>query len=297
MPIVYADVLFFVNIIINGLLLITCGKITGVQMKWWRLALATFVGSLYAVLAFVPALSPLYILPSKIMLCAAILAIAFHMRTWMDFFKISGIFYLICFVFGGSVMAIFYFTNAAALLDGVMSGRVIYFNLPMSLLIFTAAGAGGTIVLIASSLKKYLARQGICGRMKIVMGTHSASMDVLFDTGNQLTDPISGRYVAVAEMDSLKEILPPDLCLALLENNADRFLTTGDPAWLSKIHMIPFSSVGVQSGMLLGIRPDNVYILPDEREGKCCDCIVGIYPGRLKNSHGYKAVVNPEVLI
>lgn len=106
-----------------------------------------------------------------------------------------------------------------------------------------------------------------------------AEMTALVDTGNTLRDPISGKPVLVADCDVAKRLLSltPD---ALVD--PVRTLMTSQTAGL---RLIPYHGVGVSSGMLLGLKADEVRI-----GGEKTEHIVAFSPNRLGNLGQYQAL-------
>ena len=106
---------------------------------------------------------------------------------------------------------------------------------------------------------------------------------LMVDTGNLLKDPISGMPVIVIEHTELYDILPKELL-----NNLEKILggdLKGIPEdikneYLSKLRVIPYSSLGKQNGMLLGIKADEVKV---EDETIKNNVIIGIYNKALTN--------------
>ena len=60
--------------------------------------------------------------------------------------------------------------------------------------------------------------------------------------------------------------------------------------------VIPFSSLGKQNGMLLGIKADEVIIRHEEEENKLNNVIVGIYDEHLSKNGNYTALVGLNLL-
>ena len=60
--------------------------------------------------------------------------------------------------------------------------------------------------------------------------------------------------------------------------------------------MIPFSSLGKQNGLLLGIRVDSVNIEIDEKIERINNVIIGIYDKSFTKNNAYSAIFGLEIL-
>ena len=66
--------------------------------------------------------------------------------------------------------------------------------------------------------------------------------------------------------------------------------------YISKLKVIPFSSLGKQNGMLIGIKPEEVTVINDENENKINNVIIGIYNKSLTKRGEYRALIGIELL-
>ena len=64
----------------------------------------------------------------------------------------------------------------------------------------------------------------------------------------------------------------------------------------SKIRIIPFTSLGKENGILLGLKADNVEIDLEENTMNITDVIIGIYNGHLSKNGKYKALIGLDLL-
>ena len=64
----------------------------------------------------------------------------------------------------------------------------------------------------------------------------------------------------------------------------------------SKLRVIPFSSLGKENGMLLGIKPDNVLIEIENETINVTNVICGIYSKSLTKNGAYSALIGLDIL-
>lgn len=162
-------------------------------------------------------------------------------------------------------------------------------------------GLSFIIVQIAFKLvKSKLSKKDVIYNVKITIDGKSTILKGLLDTGNMLKDPITGFPVMVVEHESLRKIIP-DIVL----NNLDKIIG-GDVNELtskgefnkitSKFRIIPFSSIGKQNGLLLGVKADNVNIVLDEKVSCINNVIIGIYDKRFTKNGMYSAIFGLDIL-
>ena len=108
--------------------------------------------------------------------------------------------------------------------------------------------------------------------------------------GNLLKETISNLPVIIVEKTILEGIIDKDIL-----ENIDNII---EGKWLNennyknvKIRIIPFSSLGNENGILLGIKPDYIKLyINDDCEEK--EAFIGIYQGNLCNgTNEYNAIV------
>ena len=66
--------------------------------------------------------------------------------------------------------------------------------------------------------------------------------------------------------------------------------------YASKIRIIPFTSLGKENGILIGIKSDNIKVYHDDKETYIENVIIGIYNGNLSKNNKYKALIGLEIL-
>ena len=296
--VVYADLLFFENLLANCLILkLTCAM-SGFNTKLWQVLLSASIGALYAVMAVIfPTVSIITSLPAKIIVSLMMLLIAYRTRSVPDFLRRWGMLLLSAFMLAGCTYAF------SGILGGNMLtyGGLMYLSPQGTLKAFILA-AGVCILLvrpIGMILSGKALREGSIVPVCVSMGGKSARFYALVDTGNSLVDPLTGYPVIIVEADSVKSIVPPDLFSFLLSN---RFSTEEmvepdkNQSWKSRMHLIPFKSIGRENGILAGFRPDAIKVLQGNGFKEIKNVIVGICGIKLSNNSRYTALLGPASL-
>lgn len=295
MPIIYIDVLFAVNLIINYILLRACCVFTALKQNKYRILFGAFIGACYSVLIFFPDFSVMYSTIAKLLISMLIVASSFPFYTFKNYLKALLIFYMVSFGFGGCVLGIFYFSDIGARLGAVYSNGVFYFNLPWTIL----ALSGGMFYLALKifGLFSYKVSKGkhLKKRLCLSYDNKTAEVTALLDTGNSLIDPISLSPVIIAEYKSIKNLFCEEIKSGLdrIGKDSITWIMTEVSQKGLPARLIPFSSLGNENGILIGFVPDKVEIYDDCGIKVLDKCVVGIYEHSLSKDRSYAALFNP----
>lgn len=122
----------------------------------------------------------------------------------------------------------------------------------------------------------------------------------MLDTGNLLREPITQIPVVIVEKSKLESIIPNKIL-----NNVDKIIG-GDTneilndehleKFISRFRIIPFTSIGKQNGLLLGIKVDSVNVVIDDKEEIIKNVIVGIYNKPFTKNELYTAIFGLDLL-
>lgn len=287
-PVVYVDVLFVLNFVLNLLLLWTTGKLAKNSTRLMRLSLGAALGALYAVLMFFPELGIYYTVLAKLLFSMCMVAVSYKIERWKEFLVLLALFYMVSFTFGGAALGLFYFTDIGATLGAVISNGVFYMNFPWEILVISTAVAYGVISIGWRLYRRAVNGKNLILKLSLTVDGETVTVDALLDTGNTLFDPISGLPVVIAEQAAISPILPSFL-------GREESTLWGDlPGnWKRRLRMIPFSSIGRENGMMVGFKPDAA-----EVEGQPIgEVIVALSPKPLSKEHRYFALLHPEMAV
>ena len=294
-PVIYIDVLFFVNFFVNFILLAATAGLAGVQAKKPLIIAASGLGALYASFMFFPALSFIYTAFAKLLSSMAIVAIAYNIRGIRLYFKALGIFYLVTLCFGGGIFALFTFTGLGAATGAVVKNGILYINLPWQLLFIAVCIL---YFFITRVFKMLVSRKGGVNLIDINITLNGASVPLkaIIDTGNALYDPISHTPVIVAEYGFLKPILPSEITEAFTDENKIFSYDNSESALNAGLRLIPFCSVGKENGILLGFKPDLVAYTKNEQTYSTESVIVALCPTPLSKDKSFQALMHPDII-
>ena len=277
----------------NYIILFGTAYIIKIKIKQVRIILASLLGAVYAVLAYAE-IFPMYAsLITKTILSICMTYIAFNPKKIKGLIKELIVFYLVSFALGGCAFALLYIVRPQDIFmkDGVYIGT---YPLKIALL---GGIVGFIITYIAFKIvKTRITKNEIIYKAVINISGKQLEINVLLDTGNMLKDPISGDSVIMIEKNKLNSIFPEKIL-----NNIDKILggdleSAESLEYRKRLRFIPFTSVGKQNGMLLGIKADFITIITDVEEIINKRAIIGIYEKTFSKSGKYSGLIGLNIL-
>ncbi len=200
MTVVYIDSLFLLNLIVDYLLLLAAAKLAGEPIRRLRLALGAALGALYAAAVCLPGLG--FLAHPLCKLGAAVLMVLLGFGGSRRLLRALLVFFGISCAFGGGIFAI-----------GLLGGRglslkngILYSAMDLRILLLSAAICYVGFTLIFHRTARHTARE--LTPAVLTLGEKRVALTALVDTGNTLTDPVTGRPVMVAEGEKLSPLLP-----------------------------------------------------------------------------------------
>lgn len=294
--IIYIDIIFLENLIMNSIILFATAIILKINPRTVRVILSSAIGSIYAIITYVTEM-PIYTsVISKALLAIIMVYVAFNPQNIKKMWKQVAIFYLTSFVFGGVTLYLIYYIKPQEILtrNGIFIGDYV--------LKVIMLGAIVAFIMIKISLKiiktKIMPKDMYC-RIKFKLNEKIIEAIAMIDTGNLVKEPITNTPVVIVESTLLEDVLPIQIL-----NNLEKILG-GDfsqiseemqEKYISKLRCIPFSSLGKQNGMLLGIRADEIQVEIDDEKHITNNVIIGIYDKSLTKRGEYRALVGIELL-
>jgi stage II sporulation protein GA (sporulation sigma-E factor processing peptidase) len=287
--VVYIDILFAVNLILNYFILLAVSILLKRKDKRLRILAGAAFGALYSLFIFYPQLTYLYSIFVKIIASVIIVLITFKCSNIKTFAKLIMFFYLISFLFGGIIFAVWLFVSPPGML---VHNGVLYIDISPVLLILAGAGCYIIIAIASRLLNKSRFTSGIYS-VDIEMFGISVRLDAMLDTGNSLCDTITGAPVIVVEYAVVEKLIPIKLRNTFKKGfieNPDAFEAVG---WGGRLHMIPYGSVGDTGGLLPAFRPDRLTIKQKDKNVEVTDVLVAVCGKRLSGDGKYAALLNP----
>ena len=292
---VYVDVVLLENLCMNYIILFGTGYIIKLKIKHWRILVSSSIGAVYAILAYM-GIFPLYAnIVVKIILSLCMVYIAFNPKNIKAIIKELALFYLVSFALGGCAFALLYIVRPQDIFmkDGVYIGT---YPLKIALL----GGVVGFIITYVAFkvVKTRMNKNELIYEIVLKINEKELTTKVMLDTGNMLKDPISNNPVILIEKKILYGIFPKEL----LENTKNMlggdFKNNDDleNEYRTRLRIIPFTSVGKQNGMMLGIKVDEIKIITDIDEIINTNAIVCVYEKEFSKRGKYFGIMGMDLI-
>ena len=231
-----------------------------------------------------------------ILLSIIIVYIAYNPQTVKKMWKDIVIFYLVSFVFGGVAFSLIYIIKPQEIL---MKNGLFLGTYPLKTIALGTIVAFILILLTVKIVKTKISKKDMFCDIKIKINEQVIKTKAMVDTGNLLKEPITNTPVIVVEHTLLYNCIPKEI-LNNIENilggDVEKIPIKIREKYISKLKLIPFSSLGKQNGMLIGINVDYVEIENEENNIKRENVIVGIYNKSLTNRGEYRALIGIELI-
>lgn len=308
MTVIYADLLFGLNLLLDWTLLRMTARIRGMSYSHWRIAAAAGLGTVYSAVLFIPSYPVLYTYVGKLLLSMLMIILAFGFHNGGYFLKNVAVFYFSAFVIAGGAFGFQYLLQDARMWS--ISYASQWFNVHRATV---HAGVGFLVIALPVSyvlfrmVWRHSARQQQVVRqlvqLDIYIGNRVQQCTGLVDTGNHLRDPLGGAPVLVTESRLWEGILPADWLrrLGQCEQLFDMLHSwpEGDgQSGLdeSRLRLIPYRGVNHDMQWMIGLRPDSVRIRTESATYICKKVIIGLDSGTLSRDGTFEAIVPPDLL-
>lgn len=293
---IYIDMVLIENLIMNYIILFTTGLISKLKIQSIRILIASLLGAIYSIIAYTGVLKIYSSFLLKIVLSVLIVYIAFNPQNVRKMWKDLLIFYLTSFVFGGAAFALIYIVKPQ---DIIMKNGLFLGTYPLKTVMLGAIIAFAVIIAAFSIVKSRISKKDMFCEIETKINNKIVRTRAIIDTGNMLKEPITNTPVVVVEHTLLYECIPKEI-LNNLENiiggDFEKVPEKIKEKYISKLKLIPFSSLGKQNGMLLGIKPEYIKIIKEEEEEIKKNVIIGIYNKSLTKKGEYRALMGIELI-
>ena len=255
--VIYADMLLALNWWMDFLLLLGVRRATGGVGKPWRLALGALVGALCCLVLFLPPLAVWLSLAVRLAGAAVMITVAFGHHTWREWCRRVLLLFVLSAGLAGLCGALYFFVAPQGFY--VFNG-VVYYSVPPLLLVALTVLCYGILWLCEQWCRRRAPREHLL-RIRLTCGEMRAEFPCLYDSGNHLADPFSGRPVMVERRVAAQlQNLPPPMDA----------MTAGD-GW----RLIPYHTLS-GGGLLPAFLPSSVAQITRRGEQALPLCYVAV---------------------
>ena len=275
--VVYADVLLFLNTIVNYYIVALTAKVCRVNKKWYRYVFAAFAGALFSLYIFLPKLNFILELIIKLVCSAVVVLIGFGFENVKKFARRSVIFYLISFLYAGLMLAFWSIFKPNGM---VIHNSVVYFNIsPLILIVLSVIFY--VVLVVFKRIYSHKISNTACCEIEIFCEGKSVKFPAIIDTGHSVGDLFSDSEI-----------------IFVSESRAKKLFAVTDPLFLDekmkkRYRAIPCKTVD-GTAVLDAFRCDKAIVLTENKNYECHLPIVAV--SNHINSCDYSAIISPEIL-
>lgn len=301
--VIYIDSLILLNFIMNSLTFIISSKFIKTNTKnkviTFRIVLISLLSSLiYTAFVLSSYLRDFLNMYTVIFFIALNVIYVFRPKNLKIFIQDLVIVHIAMFALGGAIIGGFYYTSIGALIGNAIQPTLN--NISLKLFIALTSASYLIIKIITKNIF-YLKRIenktiDVCIEdSKITDKDNKTYLNLLYDTGNDFIDPISGLPVIIIYYKNIEPYIDNALYL-LYENKKnvinDAFLLDSEVA--KNLKLLPFKSVGCESGLIIGIEKSISFTFDNCNYNK--KCVLGIIDFEIDNENNYIGIFNPNLV-
>jgi stage II sporulation protein GA (sporulation sigma-E factor processing peptidase) len=303
--IVYADLIFLLNFLMDAAMLIVTAKTRKISFKWWRIVGSSFLGASYVVIMFLPVPLFLFTFSVKCMFCIGMIMTAFGFGSLQNLLRNLGTFLLVNFAVAGGMFGIHYvlasssdvmkgivFTQSGVAMFQIQIGSVLFVLLLLIPLLWWFR-----TVLQSSKQREVLT--AYVAEVTIHVGDYTASCKGLIDTGNQLYDPLTRTPVMVMEVSEWGDVLPVEWLQRIRSADVDQIISglgVEEFIWQDRLRLVPYRGVNRNTQFMLAIKPDKVVITHNSTQIEASKVLIGLDGGKLCSDGSYQAIIHPALI-
>ena len=226
----------------------------------------------------------------KIVLSIVMIKVAYNIKFNKGLIKTLIVFYLISFATAGIAMALIY-SNAFTIVKFENNPENITRKISQQSLMKNAIISGSIGFIITFLAFKYnkskITKNDLICELIIKIGNKKVRLKALIDTGNSLKYSNTNDNVIIVEKNT---IFSDDEFKKYIEEGSDENEEKNyKNANNTKLRLIPFKSIGKENGVLIGIKPDEVIMIKDEKITKVENVIIGMYEKKIGTK--YSAII------
>lgn len=291
---VYIDVVFAVNFILDFIILLLERKISKRNVSLNRVFLGAIVGAvLMCIIIMIPKMNYIVYLAFSYFFSSAIITfVTFRPKKIIELIKLTILLYMIAIFLGGIIFSLYYYFLAGT---GIIKG------LDLQLLVLLLSIAIIIWIIFINIFFKFTNISKNTYQVRLTYQGKDIIQNGFLDTGNTLYDPISNNPVIVGEIDIFKDFFNEANFLALkklISNIYDlNYIKDIQEELGINIRWIPFTSLGNENGMLIGIMVEKVIVHIGKEQKENSNVVIALYNNKLSKDNSYTILLHQKLLL
>jgi len=301
---VYLDLIFLINFLMDGALLLVTAWTRKLRFKWWRMACAAAIGASYVIMMLFPEFSALFTFAAKFLFSAIMIVTAFGFGKLPVFLRNLATFYLVSFALAGGIFGFHYFFMPSMdVWNGIVftqsGGHLFQVGLSGWFIAVFFVFMIWYFLRVFRSTKQREALSALTAKVEVQVEDFVLSCTGLVDTGNQLYDPLTKTPVMIVEAGLWKEVIPESWIKQIQTSDVDKILAAMGAdsfVWQDRLRVVPYRGVNRSTQFMLAIKPDSVKVYYNEKTLQTGKVLIGFDGGILSSDGSYQAIIHPMLL-
>jgi stage II sporulation protein GA (sporulation sigma-E factor processing peptidase) len=279
----YIEYVFAENFIIDFILLFVTGRLIKRKIVYKRIVAASFVGAIYVILTVYMGMVFMTYFIVKFSISVLMIMIAFDSKGIITNIRVILCFYITSLIMVGIITAL----------------RMYCDRLTVNAIIISCFLGYVALNFYFSEVKARIEKNNYMRMLTISMGGMRKTLKAFIDTGNELTEPMTGKPVIVVNIESIRCLL----CDELYENVLNFY--KGEDGYYEKLlcenydlklKIIRYNTISSKNEMMVCITPDEVEVRDDVNQSIFADAVIGIYPRKISRKEDYEALLFNKIL-
>lgn len=265
--VIYGDIVFLENFIVDYFLLNVTGKILMIKTKKSRLLVASFIGALYTFTFLIPKLKILSIFPVQFLIAFIILSISLNIKNIFLLFKGTICFIIISALLSGTCILLLLIKSNSIFGDNILSNNTIK-NIIIGVI---------SIYFFCCYMVKFTKNKAIVTNFKydvnLEVNSKEYNIKAFLDTGNELYEPASNLPCIIVEDWIFKDI-------QLSKDN---------------IYYVPYRAVGIK-GQLIGFKANWIRIKNENSKWEEIEALICLCQENLSRDNDFNALLSRGII-
>lgn len=280
----YIEYVFAENFIIDFIILFITGRLIKRIIVYKRIIAASMIGALYVILTAYIGKDFMTYFIVKVSVSILMIMVAFDSKGILINIRVILCFYITSLLMVGIITALYYLTYDRVTVNAIVISLFLGY---MALHFFF------------KEVKKRIEKSNYMRLVTINIGSSSKKLKAFIDTGNALTDPMTGKPVIVVNIESIRNILGEELYFNILkfysnkENNYEILLNENNNI---NLKIIRYNTISSKGEMMICVTPDEIKVEGNGKYVITSDAIIGISQKKISQKEDYDALLFNKIL-
>lgn len=292
MYVIYVDILFLINFIMDGCIFWISASLMNKVLSFKKIMIGSGIAAtLYCITLYLPGAEKIPTILSSILIPIIPILYLFKPRNLKEFLKAFIVSSGSAFIIGGASFNLYYYLRP-------------YGHQTQGINAMIPIGCGILISCIIYGSFNAIRRRLIIPKFEynLTINNKDKKIEVrgIVDTGNCLYTVGTHKAVTVVTYDSVKEIIPKEYETLFHYSGTTKILKILENEKVdlnaNKLYLIPFRSIGCEDGVLLGMEVESISFLQGKSPYKFEKCILGVSSQKVFSDDTYAALVHPDLV-